>query len=93
MHNSSGNTIGEIATFSTIKDSLVDSDVIYKRNGPSRPPKYGYARDYFGRVQERDSFNEEKKNEFKQAQNKQSRYDYSNYDAEDDHDGVYSGFE
>ena len=88
-HTSSGNTLGSIAKFSTMKDSLEGSDVIYARSGKSRPPKYGYARDYFGRVQERDSYNEEKKNEFKQAQNSQSRYDYSSYDAEDDHDSYY----
>lgn len=87
--NPSCNTIGEIAKFSTMKDSMKDSDIIYKRNGPSRPPKYGYARDYFGRVQERNSFNEDKKNEFKQSQKSQSKYDYSSYDAEDDHDSYY----
>ena len=85
----SGNTIGDIVNLSTIKDSLADSDVKYTRSGKSRPPKYGYARDYFGRVQERDSFNEEKRNEFKQAQKGQSRYDYSSYDSEDDHDSYY----
>ena len=32
--------------------------------GNSRHPVYGYARDRFGRVQERDSLNEDRKNEF-----------------------------
>lgn len=60
---------------------------------PARAPKYAYARDRYGRVQERDSFNEDKGNEFYQAQNQQSNYDYSSYDANDDHDGAYSGWE
>lgn len=58
-----------------------------------RKPKYGYARDRFGRVQERDSFNEEKGNEFHQARNSQRNYDYSSFDANDDHDGAYSNWE
>lgn len=57
--------------------------------GASRHPKYGYARDRYGRAQERDSFNEEGRNEFGQAQRYQSNYDYSSYDAEDDHDSYY----
>lgn len=60
---------------------------------PARPPKYAYARDRYGRVQERDSFNEEKNNEFYNAHNHQKNYDYSSYDANDDHDGAYSGWE
>ena len=87
--NTSGNTIGAIAKFSSVKDSLADADVKYNKTGPSRPPKFGYARDYFGRVQERDSYNDDKKNEFKHAERSQSRYDYSSYDAEDDHDSYY----
>ena len=59
---------------------------------PGRKPKYGYARDRFGRVQERDSFNEEKRNEFHQASNSQRQYDYSSYDANDDNDGAYSNW-
>lgn len=58
-----------------------------------RKPKYGYARDRFGRVQERDSFNEEKRNEFYQANNSQKHYDYSSFDANDDNDGAYSNWE
>ena len=90
-HKSSANTIGNIAKFSTIKDSMADTDVIYNRTGfgASNHPKYGYARDRFGRVQERDSHNDDKRNEFKQAQKSQSKYDYSSYDAEDDHDSYY----
>ena len=57
--------------------------------GNSRHPVYGYARDKYGRVQERDSLNEERKNEFRQSQALQSRYDYSNYDSENDHDNYY----
>ena len=60
---------------------------------PARPPKYAYARDRYGRVQERDSFNEEKKNEFYVAQNRQRNYDYSSYDSNDDNDGAYSDWE
>lgn len=59
----------------------------------SRKPKYGYARDIYGRVQERDSLDEEWRNEFKQAQMRQSNYDYSSYDANDDHDGCYSSWD
>ena len=44
----------------------------------SRKPKYGYARDYFGRVQERDSYREDKQtNNFSSS---------ALYDFEDDHD-------
>lgn len=46
-----------------------------------RKPKYGYARDYFGRVQERDSYKEEV--------HPKPSYDYSSYDREDDHDNYY----
>lgn len=88
-HNSLKNTIGDIATFSYLKDSLSNSDIFYRNSNVSRHPAFGYARDKFGRVQERDSFNEEIDNEFKQAQQHQTGYDYSNYDAEDDHDSYY----
>ena len=47
----------------------------------ARKPKYGYARDIFGRVLERDSYKEE-------CHEKQN-YDYSSFDREDDHDIVY----
>lgn len=47
----------------------------------ARKPKYGYARDIFGRIQERDRFKEEV--------HENQIYDYSNYDREDDHDNVY----
>lgn len=57
--------------------------------GSSRHPVYGYARDRYGRVQERDSLNEERKNEFGQSQSLQRRYDYSSYDSENDHDSYY----
>lgn len=57
--------------------------------GNSRHPVYGYARDRYGRVQERDSLNEDRKNEFRQSQALQSRYDYSSYDSENDHDSYY----
>lgn len=84
------NTLEDIATFSTLKESNSDSDIIYNRpNTGGRRPKYGYARDYFGRVQERDVLNEERNNEFKQSQKQQSKYDYSSYDKEDDHDSFY----
>lgn len=76
------------ATVSSLKDSMANNDTIYKTSG-NRHPKYGYARDFFGRVQERDSLNEERENEFKQSQKNQSKYDYSNYDSEDDHDSFY----
>lgn len=60
---------------------------------PARAPKYAYARDRYGRVQERDSYNEERRNEFHQAQSRQRHYDYSSYDANDDNDGAYSEWE
>lgn len=84
------NTLEDIATITAFKESSSDSDVIY--NGPKaggKRPKYGYARDYFGRVQERDVLNEERNNEFKQSQKQQSNYDYSSYDSNDDHDSYY----
>lgn len=50
-------------------------------NNMARKSKYGYARDIFGRVQERDLYKEEK--------HEKPKYDYSSYDREDDHDNVY----
>ena len=92
-----GYTIGETAKLGTLKDNYASSqDFDVRTSNPTRParaPKYAYARDRYGRVQERDSFNEEKKNEFYIAQNRQNHYDYSSYDANDDHDGAYSGWE
>lgn len=97
-HNShSGHTIGDIAKFSSLKENYASSqDFDVRTSNPPRParaPKYAYARDRYGRVQERDSFNEEKKNEFYTAQNRQKNYDYSSYDANDDNDGAYSNWE
>lgn len=97
-HNShNGNSIGEIAKFGSLKGEYASSSDYDVRTSdpprPARPPKYAYARDRYGRVQERDSFNEEKKNEFYAAQNSQRNYDYSSYDANDDHDGAYNGWE
>lgn len=91
ISRSSGFTIAEIASFSSLKGALPGNDIINGRSiyGASRQPKYGYARDRYGRVQERDSFNEDRKNEFKLAQSQHKNYDYSNYDAEDDHDSYY----
>lgn len=95
ISRSSGFSIAEIASFSSLKGALPGNDIINGRSiyGASRKPKYGYARDRFGRVQERDSLNEERKNEFKQAQRNQSSYDYSGYDVEDDHDSYYDSNE
>ena len=92
-HNShAGFTIGDIATFGSLKENIASSQDFEVRTSnpprPARPPKYAYARDRYGRVQERDSFNEEKRNEFYSAQNRQKHYDYSSYDANDDHDGA-----
>ena len=95
--SNSANTIGEIATFGTLKERFASSSDFDVRTSspprPARPPKYAYARDRYGRVQERDSFNEEKKNEFYVAQKRQKNYDYSSYDANDDNDGAYNGWE
>lgn len=63
------------------------------KKGFTRNPKYGYARDIFGRVQEMDSYNENLRNDFHTAQSHQMDYDYSNYDENDDHDGTYSNWE
>lgn len=97
ISRNSGFTIAEIASFSSLKGALPGNDIINGRSiyGASRQPKYGYARDRYGRVQERDSFNEDRKNEFKLAQSQHKSYDYSSYDAEDDHDSYYdsSAFE
>ena len=90
---SSGHTIADIAI---IKKNKIEADATETRAtgfGKGRAPKYGYARDYFGRVQERDRLDEDRRNEFAQRQRQQSRYDYSNYDANDDHDGDYSSWE
>lgn len=96
-YSHTGNTIGEIAKFGSLKEELASSSDYEVRTSnpprPARPPKYAYARDRYGRVQERDSFNEEKRNEFYSAQNRQKHYDYSDYDANDDNDGAYSGWE
>lgn len=97
-HNShSGFSIGEIATFSNLKENYASSSDFDVRTSnpprPARPPQYAYARDRYGRVQERDSFNEEKRNEFYTAQNRQRNYDYSSYDSNDDNDGAYSDWE
>lgn len=51
-----------------------------------RKPKYGYARNIYGNIQERDSFNEDRYNEIYQAERRQENYDYSSYDSEDDND-------
>ena len=90
-----GFSLGEIATFSPMNKQTPDGDMVNGRSlfGASRKPKYGYARDRYGRVQERDSFNEERRNEFHQSQHHQKNYDYSSYDENDDHDGAYSNWE
>ncbi len=97
-HNSrTGYSIGEIAKMGSLKENYASSqDFDVRTSNPPRParaPKYAYARDRYGRVQERDSFNEEKRNEFYTAQNRQNHYDYSSYDANDDHDGAHSDWE
>ena len=91
----SSSSLGDIATFSSLHKRTPDGDMVNGQSlkGASRQPKYGYARDRFGRVQERDSYNEDLRNEFRNAQRNQKNYDYSSYDADDDHDGAYSGFE
>lgn len=95
--NRTGNTIGEIAKFGSLKGEYASSsDFDVRTSNPPRPartPQYGYARDRYGRVQERDSYNEEKRNEFYVAQNRQRNYDYSCYDDNDDNDRAYSDWE
>ena len=97
-HNSHSDfSIGKIATFSNLKDNYASSQDFEARTSnpprPARVPKYAYARDRYGRVQERDSFNEEKRNEFYAAQNRQKHYDYSSYDVNDDNEGAYGDWE
>lgn len=85
------NTIGDIAKINSVshhstESNEVEANVIIRKG---RTPQYGYARDRFGRIQERDSFNEDKRNEFYKSSKNQNNYDYSNFDAEDDHDSYY----
>lgn len=54
-----------------------------------KKPKYGYARDYFGRIVEHDIFDEERGDENWNARKHQNYYDYSSFDPEDDHDSYY----
>lgn len=54
------------------------------KSSNGRHPKYGYARNYYGNVLERDRFNEDKYDENYQADLMQEHYDYSSYDSEDD---------
>lgn len=54
-----------------------------------KKPKYGYARDYFGRIIERDVFDEDRGDENWSARTRQQNYDYSSFDPEDDHDSYY----
>lgn len=49
-----------------------------------RKPKYGYARNIYGNIQERDSYNEDSYNEIYQNEIRQRDYDYSSHDVEDD---------
>jgi len=96
-NNHASFTIGGIAKFGYLKENYASSqDIDVRTSNPPRParaPKYAYARDRYGRVQERDSFNEERRNEFYTAQKRQNHYDYSSYDENDDHDGAYSDWE
>ena len=85
------NTIGDIAKITSLSHHSTDSSE-FGGNGivrKGRTPQYGYARDRYGRIQERDHYNEEKRNEFYQSSKHQNNYDYSNYDAEEDHDSYY----
>lgn len=93
--NKNKKKVSNNVTFSSsrIKVTKTEVDNGSSSGGFPKKPKYGYARDRYGRVQERDSFNEEKKNEFYTAQNRQRHYDYSSYDANDDNDGAYSDWE
>ena len=61
----------------------IDKDSV-QCNHSRKKPKYGYARDYFGRIQERDHYVENRSiNSF---------HSNSNYDREDDNDSIYCGF-
>lgn len=92
--HSSGHTIADIAKIITSKGSSskmnIENSTIMENQ---RKPKYGYARDRYGRIQERDSLDEERRNEFRQAQKRQYNYDYSNFDVNDDHDGFYTSWD
>ena len=77
-------------TSSALRGASLGSDVVFgKHSGSSRQPRFGYARDKYGRIQERDHLDEERRNEFRQAQRRQSGSDFSSYDPEDDHDSYY----
>lgn len=55
----------------------------------AKKPKYGYARDYFGRVRKSDLYSDENNNDDYTARSHQNNYDYSLFDSEDDHDNYY----
>ena len=81
-HTKTISTISTVSKKNKIKSS-VDNIIVSHTGG--RKPKYGYARDYFGRIQERDHYIENR--------SINSYHDNSNYDREDDHDSMYSEFE
>lgn len=68
----------EIPSFCKINKDSVQYNHSHKRH------KYGYARDYFGRIQERDHYVENR--------SINSYHSNSNYDREDDNDSIYCGF-
>lgn len=92
-HNNKDNKVITHKKHNKYASSVISFDEasIFVRKG--NKPKFAYARDRFGRIQERDHFNEERKNEFEQGRRKQSNYDYSNFDINDDNDGAYDLFE
>ena len=78
IHKSSKKTYNDVVhTYRPLKGNEWTSGN-YIRKGPA--PKFGYARDRFGRVQERDSYREDK------VINPYSIN--SSYDSEDDHDSM-----
>ena len=69
----------------TVIKNSIDTGTQISHNTGGRKPKYGYARDYFGRIQERDHYIENRPTN--------SYHDNSNYDREDDHDSIYDNFD
>lgn len=71
--------LSEVPSLSKINKGSIQCNHSHKK------PKYGYARDYFGRIQERDHYIENRSTN--------SYHDNSSFDREDDNDSIYYGFE
>lgn len=79
-HNNTVNTKYTSSDVARLQSSSRSSVTGAKPKG--RRPKYGYARDKFGRIQERDHYVE--------GRNVNPYHDNSDYDGNDDHDSAYN---